>query len=217
MEIEQQLTSTKPAYLDILHTIRKYRLNTIAKKGPIFIPKEEINSNDLKIYIFDLQKDGIINNFDDIDLKKIDSLGYKISKKYLNENIIPKNKNRKAYVILSCSTVEKIDDYLRSLYMPGSSRLIIEHDGKIGYNQQNGETCSFTKKESILLNFLYNNVNKPQKTEDIMRECKCSRNDIKSACNNIRSKLKRELEYSKEESKKILPTRQHGFYILNIY
>ncbi|MCK5268111.1 MAG: hypothetical protein KAR07_08085 [Spirochaetes bacterium] len=216
-KIEQQLVNTKPAYLDILHTIRRYRLNTIAKKGPILIPKNEINFNDLKRYIFDLQRDGIINIFDDIDLKKLNGLGYKTGKKYLNENIIVKNKNKKTYVILSCNTVEKIDKHLRSLHIPGSSRLIIEHDGKNGCNQQNGETCSFTKNESSLLNFLYSNVNKSQKTEDIMRECKCSREDVKSACYNIRSKLKNKLEYSEEESEKILPKGQHGFYILNIY
>jgi len=128
--------------------------------------------------------------------------------------------NQKNYYVFSCNTVEKIDEYIKSLYIPGSSNLIVFHYGDIAFrNDRNkrGAICPFTEKESKILYFLYTNQNMPQKTKDIMRECKCSREDIKSACSSIRGKLITNLKYTKEESEIILPKNLSGSYMLNAY
>ncbi len=216
----EPLKTIKPQFLKLISTIRHYRLNSLGKVGLIFIPQEKIEEHALNKYIHKLFDD-VLNEFNKHNLKELESYGHDKDKKDLKKDYIEvTDENEKDYYVFSCTTVEKIDEYVKSLYIPGSSNFIVEHQGYVGFRndrEKEGVICSFTEKESGVLYFLYINQGKSQKTEDIMRECKCSREDIKSACNNIRMKLKNKLKYSESESKAILPTYQHGCYILNTY
>ena len=217
----KSLKTTKPQFLKLISAIRHYRLNEPGKTGIIFIPQGDVDKNILNKYIHKLFDGNILNEFNKRNLKELESYDYETDENDLEKDYIEvTDENKKDYYAFSCSSIEKIDEYIKSLYILGSSNLIIEHYGDSGFRndrEKKGASCSFTEKESKILYFLYSNQGKSQKTEDIMRECKCSRNDIKSACNNIRMKLKNKLKYSDSESKAILPTYQHGCYVLNAY
>lgn len=217
----ESLKTIKPPFLKFISTIKHYRLNSLGKTGIIFVPQEEIDSDMLDKYVQLLLNNDILNEFNRRNLKELESYNYETDDEFLEESYIeiPSDNGESCYVF-SCSTTEDIDEYVKSLYIPGSSNLIIEHYGHVGFrndHKKEGQICSFNEKESKVLYLLYSNQGEPQKTEDIMRECKLDRNNIKAACNSIRSKLKDNLGYSKKESEKILPKGQHGSYILKIY
>ncbi len=216
LEINQPLESVKPDFLEFISIIKGYRLNELNKKGLIFVPEKEINLGKLNRYIYGLYENGILDNFSETNLRHLECFGHKINKKDLGKSYIKIKKGNKKYIALSCGTVEKIEEYVRTLYVPGSSGLIIRDNGKYACRQGNNNPCTFSDDSKIVLNFLYKHINNPQGIDATMRECNLTKKRLSSACYNIRNKLKSKLGYTKKEVEKILPKYNNGYYVLII-
>jgi len=87
-------------------------------------------------------------------------------------------------------------------------------DGLVIARMKHAKTASLKASSALVLNYLYEHANEPQKTVDIEKACKLSRVEIRNAIYDIGSKL-RTLKYTKEEVKAILPKYTAGHYILH--
>ncbi|MFA7169713.1 MAG: hypothetical protein WC178_02560 [Candidatus Paceibacterota bacterium] len=216
----QKFKTAKKDYVKFIQLIRKCRLGSIAKKGPTLIPKNEDTAKLLRKYLSQLYNDEVFTGFNERDKPFLEDSGINCEGDFLNSNYLATSCDEKEYFVISCNSVEFIDRYLRSLYIPDGFGFRIESDGLIGTRTIAGsenKSCKFTREEARLLSFLYSNANEGQKTENITRRCDLTKEQIRSACYNIRSKMQRNLGYSVGECKQILPSYSHGFYILNIF
>ncbi len=105
----------KKPYIDLIKTIRKYRLDSFNSLGITLIPKAKITELVLKNNVTKLFKGGIINKFDETDQEDLKNLGFDGTSEDFNRYYIEHSFNDIAYYIFSTSTLEKIDEFLKQI------------------------------------------------------------------------------------------------------
>ena len=105
----------KKPFIDLIKTIRKYRLLEFGISGITLVPKKEIPELVLKEYLPELLESGILNKFNESNILKLKKIGYNNADEVLNKYYIEHNyKNTDCYVF-STTTKEKIDKCLSKI------------------------------------------------------------------------------------------------------
>ncbi len=116
----QAFKAAKIAYLKLIFTIRKHRLFSIARIGPIYLPKDEVVEQTFKKYIGELYRDGIALEFNAIDQISLQDSGVDCREEFLARGYLEGNKDDKERFVLICNCVDFINGYLMRLYVPDS-------------------------------------------------------------------------------------------------
>ena len=105
----------KKPFIDLIKTIRKYRLLEFGTSGVTSIPKSEITELVLKDNVIKLFKGEVLNKFDEADIEELKKLGYNRTDEVLNKYYIEHTYNNTDYYIFSTTTKEKIDECLNKI------------------------------------------------------------------------------------------------------
>ena len=129
----------KKPFIDLIKTIRKYRLREFGTLGVTSIPKTEIIESVLKDNVIKLFKGRILNKFDEADLEELKKLGYNGTDEDFNNYFIEHNYNNTDHYIFSTATKENIDKYLNKIMQSEEEIKQGEKYNKLVFEKKNGK------------------------------------------------------------------------------